>query len=386
MGPWRKSVRGLRLAALALAMSAGAEAHAQLRTSYTRALAFAENLEKSIAGSDESVGLAVAIVEDGQSRLVRGFGVREAGHPDPVTENTRFRIASLSKGFAGALAAMEVRDGRLSLSDPVARFVPEFSLRNRADTRAVTLEDILAHRVGLPPYAFDNLLEAGVAPLRILAEYSKVDPICRPGSCYSYQNSTFNMIATAIERSSGKAYADRVAERLLRPLGMLRSGFGRENLMSDADWARPHVRRNGKWRATEVREDYYLLPAAGGMNMTIRDLARWLEAQMGAAPAVLAPEVVRDITAERVATPAEAARQRGAIGRVDRAAYGLGWRRLSIRGQTVITHSGSVEGYYANITYIPDRRAGIAILANARTRAVQSIAADWLLAELGAGG
>ncbi len=91
--------------------------------------------------------------------------MRAAGGSEPVTPDTVFRLASLSKGFAGTLAVMEARDGKLDLQQKVISLVPEFKLKRPGDAQKVTFEDVLSHRTGLPPYAYDNLLESGT-PLR----------------------------------------------------------------------------------------------------------------------------------------------------------------------------------------------------------------------------
>jgi beta-lactamase class C len=379
----REPVRLLAILIIALFSACAGPAQAQLRADYRRALAYADGAEQTVRDPGGFVGLAMALVVNGQIAVVRGYGYRDIVTRQPVDADTVFRLASLSKGFAGAMAALEVHEGRLDLSDPVKRFVPAFALRSVRDTAAVTLEDVLSHRVGLPPYAYDNLLEAGEAPLKILSAYRAVDLICRPGACYAYQNSTFNMIADAIEAVSGQAYAERVAQKILSPLGMTRTGFGAEDLRASGNWAAPHVRRGGEWRVTPVKDSYYKLPAAGGMNASIRDMARWLEAQLGGAPTVLPAEALANMRTARIRTPRDMRRSSGSLPPQSESSYGLGWRLSSVAGETVVSHSGSVEGYFANITLLPERRSGIVILANARSDHVQNLVTGWLTMELG---
>jgi hypothetical protein len=126
-----------------------------------------------------------------------------------------FRLASVSKGFAGALAAIEVKEGKFGWQDPIVQSVPQFKLKTPRDTARVTIEDILSHRTGLPPFAYDNLLEAGTTPLEILNKYGGLKLSCAPGSCFGYQNTSFNMIATVIEQASGKSYTQTLRDQIL---------------------------------------------------------------------------------------------------------------------------------------------------------------------------
>ncbi len=281
------------------------------------------------------------------------------------------------------LAAIEAKAGRISLNDPVSRVVPGFRLRTPAATSAVTVEDILSHRTGLPPFAYDNLLEAGEKPGAILSKYSGVKLTCQPGACFTYQNTPFDMITDVIRTATGVEYTEELRHRILTPLGMKTASFGLDGLVATGDWARPHVRRQGVWQATQVKQPYYLVPAAGGMNASISDLALWLSAQMGSRPDVLPPEIVAEATRPRIRTPSESRRQGALQTPVTRTEYGLGWRIYDYAGHKLVNHSGGVEGYFAHIAYLPDRKRGIVILSNTRGARAGKIMPAWLDHELG---
>jgi beta-lactamase class C len=343
---------------------------------------FSKALDASSIAPD-FVGLAVAVVKHGQVALVRTYGVREAGKPDKVTPDTVFRLASLSKGFAATLAEMEIRQGKFLLGDPVAKSVPEFRLPTQEATDAVTVEDILSHRTGLPPYAYDNLLEAGVPPLEVLGRYADVKLLCAVGTCYGYQNSAFNMIATIIEKTTGKAYADELRAKVIEPLGLKTVSVGLKGLMSTGNWARPHRRIRNAWQPTTVKPAYYEVPAAGGVNASINDLAAWMIAQMGGRPDVIPADILADLRTPRTATPAETRRARVLKMPVRDTRYGLGWRIYTYAGHTLYTHSGVVEGYFSQISWLPESKDGIVILSNSRGARAGKILPMWLDYELG---
>ena len=177
---------------MAFALLAPAIASAQLTKEAQALRAFTAELDGASTAPD-FVGLAVAVVKQGKVVIMRTYGVREAGGSERVTPDTVFRIASLSKGFASTLAVLEQSEGKLDLQTPVTSLVPEFKLKRPADAARVTFEDVLAHRTGLPPYAYDNMLESGMPPSQILTAYGKVKQTCAPGECFTYQNVAFNI-------------------------------------------------------------------------------------------------------------------------------------------------------------------------------------------------
>lgn len=342
--------------------------------------------------TEDFVGLAVAVVRHGEIALLKTYGVREAGGAAPVTPGTVFRIGSLSKGFASTLAGLAVEEGEISLTSPVAPYAPGFALRGGAE-KSLTVGDILSHRVGLPPNAYDNLLEAGARLADILPKFRGVKPICAVGTCYAYQNIAYDLIGGVLSSVYGEPYADIVRERIFIPLGMRAASIGAAGLKASGEWARPHVRERiegeegrvsfGPWRAVEVEEAYYRTPAAGGINASIADMALWLKAQMGAAPAVLPESVLDRIHAPLVDTPAELRRWPGLAGRLDDAKYALGWRVYDYAGATLVNHSGTVEGYGAQIAFLPAEDVGIVILSNTRAERVWRILPAFLDIELG---
>lgn len=367
---------------LLVAVLAPGLASAQLTKEAQALRNFSEELDEA-AKAPDFVGLAVAVVKRGEIALMRTYGVREAGGRQRVTPDTVFRIASLSKGFASTLAVLEQSEGKLDLKTPVSTLFPQFRLKRQEDTARVTFEDVLSHRTGLPPYAYDNLLEAGTPPNQILAEYGKVRPTCGPGDCYTYQNVAFNMIATQIENATGHAYANELRARIFEPLGMTTASIGLRELQATGNWARPHKRVGMGWTPVPVTEWYYKVPAAGGVNASITDLSKWLIAQMGHRTDVLPLSVLNEAHRRRVATPPETSRQRSLKTPVTDTSYALGWRTYTYAGHTLMTHSGSVEGYIAQIAWLPEDDTGIVILSNTRGSRAAKIMPTWLDYQLG---
>ena len=293
-----------------------------------------------------------------------------------------FRIASLSKGFTSSLVARLVEEGALSFDEPITAYASDFRLKGGAQARA-TLGHVLSHRVGLPPYAYDNLLEADTPPQTIRMRLGGVDPICNVGNCYAYQNVAFDTARFAVEAKEGAAFADVMTRRIFEPLGMKTASVGMTPFVSNANRAVSYSRRRGGvWREREVKSAYYNVPAAGGVNASITDMAAWLAAQLGGAPETLSEEARALTQTPQVVTAAER-RMRTLRDHMNGAWYGYGWRIYDYAGATVINHSGSVEGYSAQIAFIPERNVGVVFLTNSRSRPFFDLMPAFLNEELG---
>lgn len=309
----------------------------------------------------DMVGLAVGTIEGGHVRFMRGYGETVAGTATPVTPDTVFRWASLSKSVAAALVVGLADQRRLSLDTPLHTMGTSLTLPG--DERRVTIADLLSHRLGLTRNAWDDRLEAGEDPKQLRAGLGQLQPYCPPATCYAYQNVAFDTATEIVERATREDYATAARTRLFAPLGMTHASVGRAGLQEAARWAQPHHR--GRSTAI-VNDSYYRVPAAGGVNSSIRDLLLWMRAQMGEAPAILPPDALTLMHHARVSTPPT--HRRGAMDRaLADASYGLGWRTYNYAGHALVGHRGAVDGYGALILFDPAVKSGIVMLWNSNT-------------------
>ena len=307
------------------------------------------------------VGFAVAIVEQGRIRFLKGYGVRQVGGTEPVDLRTRFAWASLSKTVAATMSGALAADGRLSLQRPIAEYRTTLRLPD-AGERKVTLEDVLSHRSGLVKNAWDDRLEDGQDPAVIRGEYVTLSNLCRPATCFAYQNIVFDTAHEVIEQATGLPYADAVRRRLFQPLGMTGASLGDTALEADDDWARP----TSGFRDYPLQRNYYHVPAAGGVNSTIVDLGIWLRAQMGGAPGILPPALLEDLHRTRVSTP-ESRRGTEYDRMMHDTSYALGFRNAWYEGRRLIGHRGAVRGYRSLISFDPAAQVGVAVLWNSES-------------------
>jgi beta-lactamase class C len=308
------------------------------------------------------VGLAIGIVEDGQIRFIKGYGRTEAGNGERVTPDTVFRWASLSKGVAADMVASLANDGRLSLNDPVGRYAASLRLPD-GNEQVATVANLLSHTLGLFGHAQDSKLEDGMEPHYLRGTLATLHNICAPGACHAYQNVAYDAASEIVERVTGRPYGEVVQERFFAPLGMTHASTSRAALIASPSWARPHVGAHPT-APEEVNDIYYRVPAAGGVNGSIKDLAIWMLAQMGLAGDVLPAPVLAAVQAPRARTPGENSRRRRFRERTAASAYGLGWRILDYAGHRVVGHHGGVRGYRSTILFDPQLKAGVVVLWN----------------------
>ena len=327
-----------------------------------------ERLAERLVREYGVVGMAVSVVHGDRVLLERGFGHTQAGRSETVEADTAFRLASLSKAFAGTLAALLVEEGALSWDTRVADHLPAFALA-RADTAmGTTAADLLSHTVGLGFHTFDRELEDD-QPYPLLAQRLGEAPmLCPDGRCYAYQNIAFSLIGDLAFAVTGDFFTHLVEKKIFHPLGMYGATYGREGLEGSPSWARPHVMAGGRFVALRPKENYYRVPPAAGVNASARDMSQWLMAQMGRQPEVLPPALLEEIQKPRVATPSELRSVPWRRERLRAAHYGLGWRVFDYADETLVFHGGAVQGYRGLIGFLPEHGFGIAILVNCECR------------------
>jgi beta-lactamase class C len=327
-----------------------------------------------LLADDRVPGGAYAIVEGDRILTAAGHGVRSIAGRDPVTAETVFRIASVSKPFAAHLTAILVDEGVLSWSEPVRQSVPEFQLADSSHSNALQLQHLIGQSVGVVPNAYDNLLDASQPLDQILPQFARVQPLCRPGECYTYQNVIFSLVEPVIEAATGQRYDELLTERVFTPLAMDDSSVGLDAFRAAGNRAVAHVRasRHLPWVPVSSNANYYRVAPAAGVNSSARDLAHWLIAQMGHRPAVIDTEQLMQLTESRVRTTREL-RRRGWRDLLTDAHYGLGWRVYQLGNETIYLHSGWVRGFVAEVAYSRQRQIGLVVLLNAETRALNEI-------------
>lgn len=351
-----------------------------------------ERLERYVTGALDAwqvPGVAIAIVRNDSVVLTRGYGVRTAGGLEPVTDATVFGIGSTTKAFTATLLAMLADSGLVAWDDPVTRHLPGFQLPDPWTTKLVTVRDLLAHRTGLAGSDF-----VWYASRHDRAELIRRVRFMRPASPYrtelSYNNVMYVAAGEIVQAVSGATWDESIARRIFTPLGMARTTAGTAGLPTHGNIATPHARIRDTVRPID-RPILDNLGAAGAINSTAADMARWVRF-------LLARGRVDDrrlVSSDRMAdlfTPQLMLTGDGtppidtaSIRPTHFEAYGLGWFLKDYHGRLVAEHGGNVDGMSATITLVPEAQVGVVVLSNVHNTQLPGILADWIIDhELGA--
>lgn len=321
-------------------------------------------------------GAAYAIVEMGEPLQMGTFGTRAKGRDLPVTEDTVFRLASVSKTFAASLVGKLVEEGQLSLDTKVSPFVPVFQLKKKGHAEKLEVGHLLSHTVGLTPNSYDNMIEDGWDLPKILPRFKRLSPICSPGNCYGYQNIAFSLVEPVVEAKTDSPFEALIETRLLEPLGMENASIGLKGYLEKEDRAHPHVNTRRGWYRTKVKEHYYRVAPAAGVNASIKDMVKWLETYLGWYPEVLSPGVIDMVTTKRVRTKRELYKRQWRPYLED-AHYGLGWRIYDFGENEIIMHAGGVSGFRSIVSFSQEFGVGLVILMNAESRVIDDLTAQF---------
>ncbi|MDX1362983.1 MAG: serine hydrolase domain-containing protein [Arenibacter latericius] len=343
-------------------------------------IAVQEYFEKAIAAGD-IVGAGVSIVKGDSIVISDGFGKRDINQNNPIDGETVFRLGSLSKGFAGVLAANLKSEGKLHWEDKVSDFIPTFRLGDKNNTENITLANILSHTSGTPYHSYTNLVEAGLPLTKIAERFKDIVPISKPGMMYSYQNAMFALCEEVIYKATGQNISTSLTNRFFKPLGMKNINMDYEALASEDNVALPHSPIKNGWRTLSLNSNYYNAIAAGGINASALDMAKWMRFLLGHNPELMNKTALLETFNPFVEIKGSSKYYQRWPGHL-KSHYGFGWRihtfleDESDTPKTVWHHGGSVNNYRNEIAVYPDSDLGICVLLNSNSKLARTVIPD----------
>ncbi|WP_341281012.1 serine hydrolase [Paenibacillus sp. FSL H8-0537] len=273
-------------------------------------------------------GMAL-VAKDGEVLLRKGYGfsgTNKLNRPD-----AKSRIASITKSFTAASIMQLVEQGKLSLNDPVSKFVTGIP---RGDD--ITIHMLLSHTSGLPS---EFTRSGDVAIEQTIAELRTKQLKYEPGTTYLYSNNGYVLLAYVLEQLSGESYADYVSKHLLTPLGMKNSGTAAPGAPTIQGYI---LQKNKEWAAAPY---YVSQSGTGTLYSTVDDLLKW-------DAGLRAGKVVSEQSLEAMYTPHSDKN------------YGYGWIALSLNGEKVVFHNGSGSGYATGMLRNLDSGMTVILLGN----------------------
>lgn len=311
-------------------------------------------------------GAGIALVENGRVVWEGGVGVRRIGHPEPVTANTKFMIASNTKGMATLLLSVLADEGRLRWDQPVTELYPAFRLGDDATTRATLVRHLVCACTGLPRKDFAFILSEPDAPAtETFRMLSLTQPTSGFGELFQYNNlmaSAAGYLGGALaypDMELGAAFDRAMDDRIFRPLGMRDTGFSFAEGMR-GDWSPPHgLDLEGRTVEMSNRFNETVIPhrPAGGAWSTAADMARYVQLELSRG---LTPEGRRLVSEANILE-----RRRRGVSVGEDSWYGMGLFEQISYGVPVVTHGGTLLGYRSNFWVLPEAGVGAVVLTNA---------------------
>ena len=331
-----------------------------------------DRLFRDYASEQKIPGMVWGLVIDGRLAHVGSFGVRDRVSQEPVTPETAFRIASMTKSFT-ALAVLKLRDeGRLSLEDPVSRWIPEFARMElpTSDTAPLRLRQLMSHSAGFPednPWGDQQLSATDAA----LDEWLRrgIPFSTAPGTRYEYSNYAFGLLGRVVSKASGLPYERYVREQILAGLSMDGTTFEFSQVPARSRAVGYRLKPDGSF-AEEPPLPHGAFGAMGGLLTTAVDLGKYVGFHLSAWPPRDDPETgpVRRASVREMAhlwTPSNLTLQRvsGEL-RASETGYGYGLRVTSdCRFETIVGHGGGLPGFGSYMAWLPDYGVGLFAMA-----------------------
>jgi CubicO group peptidase (beta-lactamase class C family) len=319
-------------------------------------------------------GLVLAVARDGEDDLVKAYGLRDVEADLPVTANTQFILCSVTKSFTALGLAMLVDEGRLDWAKPVRDYLPEFRLHDAGATERVTTIDLLCHHTGLPRHDW-IWMPADLSRAETLAALRYLEPSKDIRTTYQYCNLGYVAAGMIAERISGQTWEDFTRERIMKPLGMVHTGFSDAELECAPDSARPYILHDQDKVGEFVRRRAQLWPIAdtpaGGINVAASDMARYMRLYLADGKVAGMPLVssarLKALQEPRVYTG------KSQFAEIGESHYGLGLATHHYRGERIVSHHGGWIGWATLMSLMPERGCGVTVLTNRSSSPVTEI-------------
>jgi CubicO group peptidase (beta-lactamase class C family) len=337
-------------------------APAAFQTSSTAGVEEVEKLAAAEFAEDPRGSLTIGVVSRDRLVWAKSFGEADVEAHVPATPDSVYRIGSITKQFTALMLLQLVERGKVRLSDPVEKYLPEI---NQISGRqpgwpSVTLIQLATMTSGIArePEDLATFLVGPVSAWQqtTLAAMKKTSYAHEPGTRYLYSNIGYAILGAALSRAAGRSYTEYIRDEVLVPLGMTRTAFEPVAAIRSA-LAKGYELRKGALDGTAPQREHdgrgYKVPN-GALYTTVGDLAKFVAFELGHGPATVLPREAREDNYSRVLS---------ATGTLA-SGYGIGFQATRRGALVAIGHGGSVAGY--NASALVDRRSqsGVIVLRN----------------------
>jgi CubicO group peptidase (beta-lactamase class C family) len=338
-----------RVLLLAVAVALAAPAHAKPQAEAPPD-PLAKTLDTMLTGlyAKDAPGAAVIAVLDGRTVLRKAYGMADLELGVPLEPDMVFRIGSMTKQFTAVAILMLVEEGKVAVSDPITKFLPDYPTGGKT----ITVEHLLTHTSGIKSYTDMDDFLANIRKdytVKELIDHFKSQPMeFDPGDKYKYDNSGYFLLGAIIEKASGMGYEAFLKKRIFDVVGMPQTSLESTSRITPRR-ARGYAKTGEVWTNADwmsMTQPY----AAGAIVSTVDDLAKW-------DAALYTGSLLRPETVQQAFTP-----HRMKDGKTIE--YGYGWQPGQWEGFTVLQHGGGINGFVSMGIRMPERKVYVAVLSN----------------------
>ncbi len=313
-------------------------------------------------------GLAIAVVQGDKVILQKGYGYRDLEKQLPATPNTLFAIGSITKSFTVTTLGMEMDEGKVDLDKPVRDYLPTFKLFDATLTEQMTMRDLITHRSGLPRhdliwYSSDFSRED------LLRRLQYLEPSKPLRTTFQYNNMMFMMAGYIAGQLNGTSWEDAVSQRIFRLLEMNVTNFSELDTQNSSDFAEPY-RKGSDLKAELKRIPFYAqcpnrcaMGPAGEINSNVADMSKYLLFHMNRGK-VAGKQLLSENNALQMQVPQMVIQGAPDYKELGETSYGMGFFLSTYRGHKQVEHGGDIDGFSAELAFLPDDKIGVVVLTN----------------------
>jgi CubicO group peptidase (beta-lactamase class C family) len=344
--------------------SAAPTASAKAAAAATPTLADFDEYVKRTMGDWKVPGAAIVIVKDGKVVVSKGFGLRDVKNSLPVTDQTLFPIASITKSFTVATLGTLASEGKLDWDKPVREYLPDFRLYDDVLTERVTPRDLVTHRTGLPRHD-GTWYRSGLTREEMYARLRYLEPNRDLRREFQYNNLMFMTAGYMAGKLSGSTWEEAVTKRIFEPLGMKSSNFDFGETFKTAKDVAHAYRKDDNEVAHEapIYEGDKALGPAGSIVSNLSDMTQYLLMYMNKGKhgdqQIISPGDIRQMI-----SPQMVMRSSDLDPELGYPHYGMGLFVTTYRGHKYVQHGGNLDGFSLLISFLPDDNIGSVILLN----------------------
>ena len=316
-----------------------------------------EDIAQTVINGFGVAGMAIGIVKSGEI-YAKGFGVKDIETQEPVTSNSLFHLASISKTFVATAVMQLVEGGKLELDAPLVTYLPDFTLDDER-YRQITVQQMLSHTSGMPDtddYGWDRPEYDDQALERYMHSLANERLIAAPGEKFAYSNIAYEVLGLLVARTSGQSFEEYIKQHILRPLDMKNSTFLKTEITPEHATT-PHI----LLPPTIVSQEYPYNRAhapSSTLHSSTAELCNWAMMNLNRGE-YRGQRLLQAKSFEQMWHPYQ---QLGPAYPTE--FVGLSWFIDTYRGHWTIRHDGADTGFQTDMILLPDQSIAVIVLAN----------------------